>query len=1239
MNLAPNGKPSNLTPEQYRLVRTPAFKKWFGDWENDIENSSKIVDENGEPLVVYHGSPNKFFVFKTQERPYFFSKNKENAENFVLSFKYSKDMEITTYNVFLNIRNLFNGKNLSKIEKEKIKIYVDSITNKQDLLFGVYWDDIKNDVEPNSDYDLVLDILNNRHLDSWHLIESYAFQKWLKSENYDGFLVSEIGFNNQNFGLYNSKNIKLADGTNTTFDSNNADIRFSRGGKLLADKLAFIKKNEIGYYWLYEINEKGNNYQEVDGDRRLYVVKDMAKRWGYRLVKPKEFNDYYNIPERIRIEYAKGGEVLLAPNGQPSNLTPEQYRLVRTPAFKKWFGDWENDASKASKVVDENGEPLVVYHGTGGLFNKFDEKEKGSRGRLNEKFWAFTSNLEIAKIYAESDRRYSSFSEPRIISVFLDIKEMPTYDNRGRFYRDLEVWGGYKNIDIFQLQDWHDRGFDMGVEFKKVNGFCIKNTIEMEKFNNIINSSNIEKMIGDTYYVRNSNQIKLADGSNTTFDANNPDIRYEQGGSTQTAFKKWFKNSKVVDKKGNPLVVYHGSPDLRGLKEDWVFKTFKSGEPSYFFTDDYKIAKSYADPRRAFDYQQAEEGVLSLYLSLQNPLTLDAENQIWRKFETKIGNNRLFGTREIIKYAQENGYDGVIVKNVRDYYNDNEKKSKGGNVYVAFKNTQIKLADGSNTTFDGSNPDIRFDDGGKIKFKTESEEERIEISIKDIGSVTLVETYPKYEFQEDLSEKEFDKLGLDEDDMIGKIEHIAVTDKEKGKGYAKLLMNKAIDVAIKKGLLPLYLNASPMGSKGLGIDDLTKFYESFGFKVFKKQVNNNLMLLNKKFDLGGTTMRKPKNILLAPNGKPSNLTPEQYRLVRTPAFKKWFGDWENSPETASKVVDENGEPLVVYHGSNDIITEFNSDYSYYGEFWFSRNKEKILKGESGASGIKYILPCFLNIKKMAGWNEYQNLYTDQRIQMGYDGTNIDEDYIAYEPNQIKLADGTNTTFDGSNPDIRFGDGGKVLEVEHYIKNIRSRYEDDLIVNIGDFGKNGVIAWKAISSNYIFLESLHRDKDALNVDFDVKLKQGSIGEGSRAIASLFEMYPQVEWIGFELGGSEEFYDRIGAVYSKDMSDILKLPRSKWDVTDWENRYDWINGKKEHYFSLGMIPRDSFFKYNSKKRFDIGGLSDGGLIETLTTEQVEQKLGRKLHWWNDDVVLIKGVRYKKVFLRPEYQVILS
>ena len=38
--------------------------------------------------------------------------------------------------------------------------------------------------------------------------------------------------------------------------------------------------------------------------------------------------------------------------------------------------------------------------------------------------------------------------------------------------------------------------------------------------------------------------------------------------------------------------------------------------------------------------------------------------------------------------------------------------------------------------------------------------------------------------------------------------------------------------------------------------------------------------------------------------------------TRAEAFKDWFGDWENDPENASKVVDENGEPFVVYHYSN-----------------------------------------------------------------------------------------------------------------------------------------------------------------------------------------------------------------------------------------------------------------------------------------------------------------------------------
>nr|DAH51597.1 MAG TPA: PolyVal ADP-Ribosyltransferase [Caudoviricetes sp.] len=35
---------------------TDSFKAWFGDWINDPKNSSKVIDENGEPLIVYHGT-------------------------------------------------------------------------------------------------------------------------------------------------------------------------------------------------------------------------------------------------------------------------------------------------------------------------------------------------------------------------------------------------------------------------------------------------------------------------------------------------------------------------------------------------------------------------------------------------------------------------------------------------------------------------------------------------------------------------------------------------------------------------------------------------------------------------------------------------------------------------------------------------------------------------------------------------------------------------------------------------------------------------------------------------------------------------------------------------------------------------------------------------------------------------------------------------------------------------------
>ena len=94
---------------------------------------------------------------------------------------------------------------------------------------------------------------------------------------------------------------------------------------------------------------------------------------------------------------------LLAPNGKVSNLTERQYAQVRTKAFKRWFGDWENDPKNASKVVDENGEPLVVYHGSkDNSFTIFDstKNDKGQKG------FFFTNDSTMASSYGKNPRGF-----------------------------------------------------------------------------------------------------------------------------------------------------------------------------------------------------------------------------------------------------------------------------------------------------------------------------------------------------------------------------------------------------------------------------------------------------------------------------------------------------------------------------------------------------------------------------------------------------------------------------------------------------------------------------------------------------------------------------------------------------------------------------------------------------------------------------------------------------------------
>lgn len=161
----------------------------------------------------------------------------------------------------------------------------------------------------------------------------------------------------------------------------------------------------------------------------------------------------------------------------------------------------------------------------------------------------------------------------------------------------------------------------------------------------------------------------------------------------------------------------------------------------------------------------------------------------------------------------------------------------------------------------------------------------------------------------------------------------------------------------------------------------------------------------------------------APNGSDTNLTEDQWITVRTSAFKNWFGDWENDPANASKILDENGEPLVVYHGTNKKFDTFSKKKTLTPQFWFTDRKDLIESGNIGAYGRGIIMPVFLSIKNPAGWHEEDNFGLDQIKARGFDGKDLTEEgkgiYVAFEPNQIKDATGRNVGFDPASNNIYY----------------------------------------------------------------------------------------------------------------------------------------------------------------------------------------------------------------------------
>jgi hypothetical protein len=346
----PTGIESNLSYVQQVLVRTKAFKNWFGDWElaartflldgqqnfnKHYENVSKVIDmETLEPRVGYHGTSaeEEFYSFATNKetgagRPYgYFAQNREYSMNFV-------GRSNLLYAAFLNIRNPFIARDvnfsqrkmdwidasvaiLNRMARDKFPYggleYNEEITRLSKVHESQIWAYLKKTYE-NEKYNFWL--LMARDFQS-------EFKNFLISHGYDGIFADEQfkdpydakdprQFTNT-FIVFDAAQVKLADGRNLKFNPMSADIRYEKGAQLDTPYEEDAAPQVLSKGGKMRAMMFGHKYKSGGALHNDEGVKDDAKEGGL-FVGQSHANGgikAYNVSTQQPIE-VEGGEVII----------------------------------------------------------------------------------------------------------------------------------------------------------------------------------------------------------------------------------------------------------------------------------------------------------------------------------------------------------------------------------------------------------------------------------------------------------------------------------------------------------------------------------------------------------------------------------------------------------------------------------------------------------------------------------------------------------------------------------------------------------------------------------------------------------------------------------------------------------------------------------------------------------------------------------------------------------------
>jgi 2'-5' RNA ligase len=554
--------------------------------ERQAAPTSAVVDADGAPLVVYHGTGKAFAG--VPKAPAFFTTEREGANWYAVNRPSGENAQGRILAATLDIRHPYDASDeqgarglIALAQRAGVEVVVTESDRG--------WSMFSPEIAKHSPYDgeNLLDLL---------YVPSVRAQ--LKREGFDGVFAFDVLENSEipTWIPLDDQQIALQD----VNEFGEQQPRLPGAGEVREVETATPEVADVPFSLAPEVAETS----AVQPALGAVDETPAAEPWSTRALE-RVFGFSKDVAEGVDALARSMGldlsKIKLARGGTPGDNALSQVD-INSPEFKRWFGD--------SKVVDADGRPLVVYHGTGntagildrGFSYEFADKGNDAFGsgfyfsteeRTGRRYTTARIDPEVPKLGGESSpgilQVYLSIQNPIKINATKSgnaIDQMPEL-TRSQVSKLIRLSPDIDNLDDGPLTNWGDVSYEgKATVLKKAidayvggNGLALANDFYSGQIESFLNNYRditgydgvqVQFPSGEQHYIAwFPTQIKSAIANRGTFDPNDPDILRQERKRLSVVHNLSAENLIHADELGGLAV-----PSVAIVREDSSIEGF-----------------------------------------------------------------------------------------------------------------------------------------------------------------------------------------------------------------------------------------------------------------------------------------------------------------------------------------------------------------------------------------------------------------------------------------------------------------------------------------------------------------------------------------------------------------------------------------------------------------------------------------------------------------------------------------